>query len=175
MDALTRRPGSGGLPIGREISQMIIYHHNDLDGKCAAAIVGKAAESGRMCEFVDGLGSESEIFYKYREVDYKDNPVFDKEVRIGELVVIVDFSFKPEKMAELLLLTDRIIWIDHHETAADYHYYNPNTGNQLINFDGIRDFSKECKKSGCELAWEYFFQIKPKNMEGLQTPEAVRL
>lgn len=137
---------------------MICYHHNDLDGKCAAAIVLKVHNNCRM-----------------REIDYKDNPCFLEEVQGDEFVYIVDFSFPPEKLYELLEITrpENIIWIDHHETAKDYKYKSilidmkdGSTERWPIELKGLRDFSQECKKSGAELTWEYLFS------GGM--PEAVR-
>jgi oligoribonuclease NrnB/cAMP/cGMP phosphodiesterase (DHH superfamily) len=128
---------------------MICYHHNDLDGKCAAAIVLKKFPECRL-----------------REIDYKDDPDFHVEVVQDEEVVIVDFSFKPEKMQELFRITVPafVVWIDHHKTAKDYCYLPDGCMTELR---GRRDFS-EPGKSGCELTWEYFF---PKE----EMPEAVRL
>ena len=140
--------------------KMICYHHNDLDGRCGAAIVLKKYPECSM-----------------REIDYKDDPDFSKEVELEEEVFIVDFSFTPEKMDELLTITgeESITWIDHHETVKDYKYeclpIEMKDGIKerwAIEFKGLRDFSQECKKSGCELTWEYLFPSEP-------TPEAVRL
>jgi oligoribonuclease NrnB/cAMP/cGMP phosphodiesterase (DHH superfamily) len=112
---------------------MICYHHNDLDGRCAGAIVLKAFPSCRM-----------------REIDYKDDPDFNAEVSHDDVVYIVDFSFKPEQMARLTQIVDRrrVYWIDHHKTASGYDYG--------YDFRGKRDFT-EPGKSGCELTWEYLF------------------
>src|SRR5574340_865027 len=62
--------------------QMICIHHNDLDGRCAAAIVNQAA-SGKVL---------------FHETDYKDPAPGDETIR-GQDVVIVDFSYRPEIMA----------------------------------------------------------------------------
>lgn len=129
--------------------EMICYHHNDLDGRCAGAIVLKRYTDCRM-----------------REIDYKDDPIFKEEIQINEQVFIVDFSFKPDKLRDLFLVTEasNVIWIDHHETAKSYDYYD----SQLpVSLKGLRDFSQECKKSGAELTWEYLFSG--------EIPEAVRL
>lgn len=113
---------------------MICYYHNDLDGRCAAAIVLNRYPDCRM-----------------REIDYKEDPDFSKEIGIEETVYIVDFSFKPEKMKALLAHKRKDIhWIDHHKTAIDYNY----------NVMGSRDFS-EPGKSGCELTWEYLHPTEP--------------
>jgi len=113
---------------------MIVLHHNDLDGRCAAAIVN--------LQVAPLEGEKRRIFI---ETDYKD--VFDvKQVQASERVWIVDFSLKPDVMKELLKVTDRVYWIDHHKTAEAYDY-----GRELM---GVRDFS-EPGKSGALLAWEY--------------------
>lgn len=131
---------------------MICYYHGDLDGRCAAAIILRQFNGCQM-----------------REINHKDNPDFSKEVRVGENVFIVDFSFKPEKMIELFKITapSNIIWIDHHKTAKDYVYLKCPGTEKHIPLPGLRDFSTP-GRSGCELAWEYLFPEEP-------MPEAVRL
>lgn len=113
---------------------MRCYYHNDTDGRCAAAIVRQCYESVEE--------GEKNIFI---EVDYKDKIDISK-IGIGENVVIVDFSFKPDLMNKLLKTTSNIIWIDHHKTAFEYE------GSYVIPLAGLRDN----KYSGCELAWQYF-------------------
>lgn len=131
---------------------MICYHHNDLDGRCSAAIVLKTHPECTM-----------------REIDYKDNPDFSEEVNPEEYVFIVDFSFKPGKLEELFAITHpaKVVWLDHHETAKDYKYKTPYS-ESILNLKGLRDFSTKCKKSGCELTWDYLFG-------SIAVPEAVRL
>lgn len=117
----------------------IIIHHNDLDGRCAAAVAinsdwGKARmmSGGILCV----------------EMDYKDTlslEMFDD----GCEVVIVDFSLNPEIMAKLFEKGCMVTWIDHHATAAAYEYGKP--------LPGLRDF-RDKGRSGCELAWAYFNQ-----------------
>lgn len=113
---------------------MKCFYHNDLDGRCAAAIVRMAVEN----QEDDGTG------FSYIELDYKDEVPVDG-IENGEQVIIVDFSFKPEVMAEVLKKTQSVTWIDHHKTAFEYDYG--------IELRGLRN--KEF--SGCELAWQYFY------------------
>ena len=127
---------------------MICYYHNDLDGRCAAAIVLRKHPACHM-----------------REINYSDNPDFAEECAGENGVIIVDFSFTPEKMLELIdIVDDNIIWIDHHKTAKDYVYHYG-----MLEWEpaGLRDFT-EPGLSGCELTWCYLF---PNNI----MPEAVRL
>ena len=113
---------------------MKCYHHNDLDGRCSAAIVN------RFAVLKDSEDSE------YIEVEYSSNIDITK-IKDNETIFIVDFSFKPEIMKEVLLKTKDIVWIDHHKTTADYDYG--------IELKGLREF-REKMYSGCELTWKYF-------------------
>lgn len=116
---------------------MKIFYHNDLDGRCAAAIACRWNMKGPI-SFKD---------IDLIEVDYKDTIDVDK-ILANETVVIVDFSFKPEVMEKVLEQTSEIIWIDHHKTAFDYKYSKQ--------IDGFREIGM----SGCELAWLFFRERK---------------
>lgn len=109
-----------------------VYHHNDNDGRCAAAIVG-------MCN------RDSDVLY--REMDYKDVPDFSY-VKPEDEVYIVDFSFKPEVMDKLRAFTSHVHWCDHHVTAKEYGYDD---------IPGVRDFSEK-GLSGCECTWKYLMK-----------------
>jgi len=112
---------------------MKCYHHSDADGRCAGAIVYQSILAKENIEMI--------------EVDYKD--VIDiNAIEPGELIYIVDFSFKPNVMQEILKKTKVIIWIDHHKTAMEYDY-----GEALV---GSRDNAA----SGCELTWRYINHSK---------------
>lgn len=115
---------------------MLIYHHNDLDGRCSAAIVYYAmVNSGKHPE--DILCCE--VDYKY---DWKKIPM----PTIDEEVVIVDFSFRDEHMAKLVgMSNNKLTWIDHHQTILDSPFNKPAIA-------GIRTEDK----AACELTWEYF-------------------
>lgn len=132
---------------------MICYHHDDLDGQCAAAIVLKKYPDCKM-----------------REINYSEEPDFAKEVEKDERVYIVDFSFKPEKMSELYDVVgfERVCWIDHHKTALSYEEMYLNHSSAFgYHVPGNRDFTSP-GKSGCELTWKFLFPEEP-------TPEAVTL
>lgn len=119
---------------------MKCFHHNDLDGRCSAAIVKRYIENQEN----EGTG------FSFIEMDYKDRfPI--ETVLSKEEVWIVDFSIKPEIMEELLKVTSNIIWIDHHVTAKDYPYQH---------LKGIRDFNDK-SNAACELVWSYCFPKEP--------------
>jgi oligoribonuclease NrnB/cAMP/cGMP phosphodiesterase (DHH superfamily) len=108
---------------------MKCYYHNDLDGRCAGAIVYRTVAKRGSIEMI--------------EVDYKDEIDVDR-IEDGEEIIIVDFSFKPEVMEKVLIKTSNVVWIDHHKTAFEYKYSKELEGLRLNEY------------SGCELAWKYF-------------------
>ena len=124
---------------------MICVHHNDLDGKCAAAIVNKW----------HGNNPERLLFI---EMDYDRIIDWGAVVAKNKKVIIVDFSLKPEVMNKLLSITKDVIWIDHHVTAKEYPYQD---------LPGLRNFEDKAM-AGCELTWSFFFPFK-------QIPWAVSL
>ena len=116
---------------------MKIFHHNDPDGRCGAAVAIKK------------LGKAAELI----EMDYAKEVPVDR-IQEGEHVYVIDFSFKPDVMKKVLAKTENVIWIDHHATAKEYE---ESYGRKL---EGLRNF-KECDEAGCELAWRYFFPDDP--------------
>jgi len=115
---------------------MLVFHHNDADGRCAAAIVKRWHEQNS-----EAHHNERIVF---QEMDYKD-PVNFALIE-EETVVVVDFSLKPDDMNRVCDLARFVVWCDHHATAKDYNY----------NVLGLRDFIDK-GLSGCELTWRYFF------------------
>jgi len=115
---------------------MICFHHNDADGRCAGAVVNMACPGGR-----------------FVEMDYDKQISFADMVQPGEEVIIVDFSFKPDKMEELEKITNNIIWIDHHKTILDHPFNTPR-------IEGIRDI----EHSGCYWAWRFYHSMLPMPM-----------
>lgn len=117
---------------------MKIYHHNDTDGRCAAAIILRTQP--------DCLLNRTDLI----EVDYKDN-INVEAIDENEIIYIADFSFKPGVMKEVCARTPNITWLDHHKTAFEYEkeYPCPILGIRTIEY------------SGCELAWLFFYPNKP--------------
>jgi len=119
---------------------MKCFYHRDMDGKCAAAIVYHYPHLMQ-----DGITLYSPEMI---DIDYKDT-IDLKTILPHEEIWIVDFSFKPEVMEELLKITKTITWIDHHKTAMEYKY--------SVELEGFRDNNF----SGCELTWKYIHPNKP--------------
>jgi oligoribonuclease NrnB/cAMP/cGMP phosphodiesterase (DHH superfamily) len=124
---------------------MLIFHHNDSDGRCAAAVMGRWAKEGKYVPI-------------YIEMDYKDKPNVEL-IEKDDGVAIVDFIFKPDVMIEVCRKTANIIWCDHHQTAKDYGYDE---------LSGHRDFSLIKGLSGCECTWKYCYPHR-------EIPEALKL
>jgi oligoribonuclease NrnB/cAMP/cGMP phosphodiesterase (DHH superfamily) len=122
---------------------MLVFHHNDADGRCAAAIVNKW-----FLEEVVEREKQTTKTISFVEMDYKTHCPFDK-INAGERVVIVDFSFQPDVMSGIVARSGswaNIVWCDHHATAKDYAYPA----------DGYCDFTDK-GLSGCECTWKHFF------------------
>jgi oligoribonuclease NrnB/cAMP/cGMP phosphodiesterase (DHH superfamily) len=110
---------------------MICFHHNDLDGRCSAAVALRACPGGRSVE-----------------VSYNRLVPVD-QTEPGEKVVIVDYTVPVEAMAALLERTRDITWIDHHRSALRVRY--------PVKLPGVLDMNK----AACELTWNYFFPGRP--------------
>jgi oligoribonuclease NrnB/cAMP/cGMP phosphodiesterase (DHH superfamily) len=121
---------------------VIVFHHDDADGRCSAAVVLRWAQVE--------LPSVERLHLV--EASY-NKPIPIDDIKPGEDVVIVDFSFKPDVMREVRKRTGLITWCDHHVSCKDYDYANDPT------ILGLRDFTDK-GLSGCELTWKHFFNCK---------------
>ena len=101
---------------------MVIFYHSDDDGKCAGYWAGKLNK--RKTGIKDHVTT-------YIKINYGDAIPWDKIAK-NELVYIVDFSFEPKDMDKLLIITNNVVWIDHHITAIDKYKEYPRK------IDGIR-------------------------------------
>lgn len=111
---------------------MLIIHHDDLDGRCAAALVLHltAGKDKRLCE-----------------MNYNMEFPFD-EIGEGEVVYIVDMDLgRSEVWSKLLSITRDVIWIDHHKTSIEHK----GVAQTLC---GIRSSDH----SAAGLVWKYFRQ-----------------
>jgi len=121
---------------------MKIFHHNDLDGKVSAAVV----------LFLKGGGGKVYANMDLKEIDCVamnyTNSINLKDIQEGEEVWILDYSIPPNEMRELLKITNRVFWIDHHKTAIEKY---KDAGIEVL---GLR----KVDKAGCELTWEYCFK-----------------
>lgn len=110
---------------------MLCYYHDDLDGRCSAAIVGRAIRGAR-----------------FVAADYR-RPIPRHPVDAGETVVIVDYLPADDAMRWLRERAARLIWIDHHASSLAREEY--------ADLEGRREEGR----AACELTWEFFYPGKP--------------
>lgn len=108
---------------------ILVYHHNDLDGICSAAIIRK--EYVQQIDFVP--------------VQYGKDTWNPGDVREASAVYVVDFTFPDmEKLAEVA--GNKLVWIDHHRTAMEQH---------MELWESDVEGNRSLELSGCELTWNY--------------------
>lgn len=122
------------------MAKFLIFHHDDMDGLSAAAIVKHAYGKDNEFKFV-------EVDYARRivEVTPDYNPVdFDA-------TIIVDLSLNQDTIPQfkgVINASKKCIWIDHHKTSVEF-----SEGDDLLTkVDGLRD-TRFC---GAYLAYIYF-------------------
>ena len=133
---------------------MLIIHHNDMDGRLAAAIAGHIHVT-EPCEFV--------------ETDYHEPPPWDK-IDDHEDIWILDFSYSPKGMDRIYNTTDNMVWIDHHITAIERQAKfdaEINSGLSGPGYDGIR----EVGKCAARLTWDYVQALLPHSAQESYKPQ----
>lgn len=112
---------------------MKIFYHNDMDGKCSAAIVYNFYKPAK-ADNVEFIQINYNVDFPY------------ESIQPNEEIVIVDFSpSDSDGFDKILSKTKNIIWIDHHGTAIEKH----------SKFDWLPGFRK-VGVAACELTWDYF-------------------
>lgn len=113
---------------------MLIIHHTDFDGECAAFLVKKAMEPYPIEFMLMNYGWD---------IDWE-------KIAEHDVVYMVDFCFPDfNDMLKLKDMVDKFVWIDHHQTS-----YNKWKEAGSPEFDGLR---VDGGKAGCELAFEHLF------------------
>ena len=127
---------------------MKVFYHNDLDGKCAAAVILQK-------------DPDAEIGTCTVKMQYGDDFPFGC-IGKDETVYILDYSIEPEEMKKLLRITENVIWIDHHKTAiekyADFLWVDSGLAERTASEADIPGLRQEWG-SGCELAFAYIHAI----------------
>lgn len=128
-----------------------IFHKNCVDGMASAWVAHKffegdivliAAEYHKRKELISVIG------------EGPNGPIYEVDERLlGKDIYITDFSFTREETIELQRVANKVIVLDHHDTA-------------VRNLQGLYDV--DTTKCGATLTWEYFFGVK-------DLPEAFKL
>lgn len=89
----------------------IIVHHNDLDGRCAGAIMYRYLINSKNVDFKDII---------LLEKDYTQIPV-DIEFDENTTIYLLDYSFTESTFEYLKQYIDGayVVWIDHHKSSKE--------------------------------------------------------
>lgn len=116
---------------------MKCFYHNDMDGKCAGAIVARATGNYNENDY---------IMYDYSK------PIPTEAIGDGETVYFVDLSFSVNSVDKLREIIETkkcdLIWCDHHASSMEILKKYP----EFNNIKGIRQEGV----SGAALTWMYF-------------------
>lgn len=124
-----------------EEQKMICFHHNDLDGRCAAYWVRRLCPSAELYE-----------------IDYKDEFPLAIALQYAE-VWLVDYSVPTDTLVKLACRT--VVWIDHHKTALDRFQREVVEANIPLHVPGLR----EDGIAACVLT--YLYTQTPDNLDGV--------
>jgi oligoribonuclease NrnB/cAMP/cGMP phosphodiesterase (DHH superfamily) len=136
---------------------MLVIHHNDADGRCAAGIVGRSSYAeGQKVEYL-------EADYGAMKVPVKKAEMLAKCIE-HRVAFIVDFSLPEDDMKGLVNAGVELYWLDHHASVKGYSDI----------FEGLRDFTNK-GRAGCELAWEFCHPRGPGGHFEKPMPRIVRM
>ncbi len=113
---------------------LCIYHSNDLDGKCSAAILQREYPKIELY----GMG-------------YGEKFPYDK-LHSDTVLYMVDFSLPIDEMIAVYQKVMRFVWIDHHKTAIDV----ANDAGSKFNPFGLRRVGA----GACQLTWEHLYKTR---------------
>ena len=117
------------------MTNVLIMHHNDMDGRSGGYILYK---------YFSAFVPKEDI--KTIECGYNGSFNWDKLVNKDTIVAIVDYSLNNQNFQTLTKIVPEknIIWIDHHKSAIEQYQ-------EQKNLDGLRNINY----SGAELAYMY--------------------
>jgi len=118
------------------MNTLIIYHADCSDGFCAAWVARKA--------ITPKLGEHDSLYFLPA---YHGDPLPNPMEYAGKDVYILDFSYKGRQLEEICKHANRVVLLDHHETAEK----------ELADFQGKISIVFDKSKSGARLTWEHFF------------------
>ena len=123
--------------------KILCYHHNDMDGKSAGAVVAHY------------FGIEDDT--NFHEVNYDGNLPNIENARDFDCVIFVDYSFTEKTchvLKDLIKKDVKIIWIDHHGSSVNLIEKHPEFANS-DNIDGVVQEGI----SGAALAYMFFNRV----------------
>ena len=127
-------------------STVVFYHANCADGLLAAHIAYKFFEAESKTE------GTSLALIDFVPIQYGNPLPYDIS---GLDVYILDFSFPPQQMKEIIEKAMKVVWLDHHKSAIEAFTANSSMFSEYGQDEFEYHLSME--KSGAMLAFEYFF------------------
>jgi oligoribonuclease NrnB/cAMP/cGMP phosphodiesterase (DHH superfamily) len=126
------------------MKKLIIIYHNDHDGRCAAFLIKNIYQDYNITYIP--------ITY---DIDKEEEKVIGKLNSFSEKpeAFIVDITLSLEGMLNLIDLTSKLTWIDHHITIKDIEDKLKEKPFFHLNLNGIRSIDK----SACLLTWDYLY------------------
>lgn len=121
------------------MKHLVIYHAHCADGLASAWVI----------YHYSGLLGWPKTEIEYYAANYQQEP----PILLGyKNVYIVDFSYKKEILLQMSKQVDKIILLDHHETAIkDLENFIPPKNIEII---------LDINKAGCQIVWDYFSKQK---------------
>lgn len=134
--------------------KLLVIHHNDLDGKCGAALFNAIADRH----------DDSNVRYSMNE--YRSNPFtldnFKEEDKNG-VVVLVDYSLPIETLKEVVKDSKLVIFLDHHDSAIRVVMNNFEWFSQMVE-EGKIYIDLDIYRCGTKIASEFLgFHIHDTN------------
>lgn len=126
------------------MNRVLIVHHNDDDGICAAGVAAFCGTNGENVRF-------KSVTYDQSLQELIGDTVYDFDT-----IFFVDYSISNEKNADFILRLAKhpkkvVKWFDHHKSTIDFIESHPEY-DELCNIDGYRIIGI----AGCGLVWLYY-------------------
>ena len=117
---------------------VVVYHHGCLDGHAAKWVARQAFANNPDVEYLPGY--------------YNDKNPLSRDKFKNAIVYFIDFSYPLEATKIVLDVAQGVIILDHHKSCYDM-LQSP----ELVNYANPYTDHVTMDKSGCLIAWEYFF------------------
>ena len=130
------------------MSNVFIYHHNDMDGKV----------SGSLCYYYERyINNIKEDNIHLFEIDYEYE--FKEKINPFDIVYFVDYSFSKEcniKFLKKLINNNvEVIWIDHHKSSKEL-LKNDDQLKSLLELKSNADYVVNTNYCATYLVYKYF-------------------
>ena len=143
------------MDIVRNFPNVIVFHHDDTDGICAAFVIKQKYDNSLSDSDWDRNVTCIPCNYgeKYNLQFFKDKVAENESEDLKNIIYMVDYAIQPnDEMIKFWnwcnAMGYELVWIDHHITAIE------NIGHYDIS--GLRNI----KEAGCMNVWNYIHQTE---------------